>query len=47
MGAICNYFNVVTSKLHIVLDLKEGVVKISQNRIYFWPWSCVNSQKIE
>ena len=29
--AICNYCNMVVSKLHIVSGLKKGMVKMSQN----------------
>ena len=34
-GVICNYSNVVASKLHIVSDLKEGIVKMSKNPYLF------------
>ena len=35
MGAICNYSNMVASKLHIVSSLKEGMVKMLQNPYLF------------
>ena len=31
MGAMCNYSNVVASKLNIVSGLKEGMFKMPQN----------------
>ena len=35
MGAICNYYIVVASKLYIVLGPMEGMVKMLQNPYLF------------